>query len=384
MKKYLAILLAVLMALTLFACDKALSKDDSEPSKAPVDPATALKEAYEKTQLVKSQHTDMNCDIFIVMRMPSYSTEQNMEISYNISTDMQKDPSLIKMEGTLNAMGKTVDYLYYGEEIDGTMLAYASLDGGKTWTPEATDISGIADQANSLNSWILNAESAELVGTETVLGTETTVYTCQIPGSTFAQSNNMLSTLGAGIDASLIEDVKPVPATIWIDNETGLILRIRIDMVEYMRTIFERAMQEQMAEAGLSVDLDVQRASLDVTSSQFDSIAPIVIPEEAKATSAPDSGSLIGTWELFDGEGEESQQTVQMLLAFGMTMEMTFNEDGTGAISTSYSGETETEEFGYTVEGDQLSVDGDSMPYRIENGNLYISIDTDTLIFRRK
>ena len=406
MKKYLAILLAALMELTLFACGSAPGKKNEtdptdapsdvseptpapDPTAAPVDAGAALKAAYEKMLLLKSEHMNMVCDVLIVMSIPAYSTEQNMDIGYDLSMDIQSDPDIVKMEGTLNSMGNSVNYLYYGVQDGDDMQTYVSYDNGATWTSESSDVSGLADQANSMNSWILEAESAEFVGTETDAGVEASMYTCEIPGSAFAESNDMLSSLGGGIDASLLEDIKPVPATIWIDNETGLILRISVDMAEYMRTILERGMQAQMAEAGvdIAIEFDVKHATLNIMMSQFDSIAPIVIPEEAKRIAAAPTASgdgLVGTWELSDGEGEEAQQSVQMLLAFGMTMEFTFNADGTGSMSTSYADETSTEEFTYTIEGNEIVIEGEGAPYRIEGDLLYLTIDEETLIFKRK
>ena len=96
------------------------------------------------------------------------------------------------------------------------------------------------------------------------------------------------------------------------------------------------------------------------------------------------SDSVVGTWELTDGEGEEAQQTVRMMLALGMTMTFTFNEDGTGVMGVNLGGKDESENFTYTLEEGKILIDGSPTEYRLDGGRLYLNVNGTVMIFGRK
>ncbi len=123
--------------------------------------------------------------------------------------------------------------------------------------------------------------------------------------------------------------------------------------------------------------------------------------DEPAATAAPESGStpepvpapesepvsdepIVGDWDLCAGSGEESQQSVDLLLAMGMTMSFTFRADGSGSSSIGYAGETETKEFVYTLENGQIVIDGSGTDYSIEDDLLTLDVDGSALVFKRR
>ena len=100
-----------------------------------------------------------------------------------------------------------------------------------------------------------------------------------------------------------------------------------------------------------------------------------------------EKNSIVGTWELSDGVGEEGQSTVELLKAFGMNMYFTFNKDGTGSMDITYGGETESESFRYTYENGVLKVDeGDEegVNIKIEGDKLYLESEGMQMIFKKK
>ena len=99
--------------------------------------------------------------------------------------------------------------------------------------------------------------------------------------------------------------------------------------------------------------------------------------------------------KLSGGEGEDSEQAVALILAFGMTMNFTFNEDGTGSTDSTYQDETQRAAFTYTVEDGKLTMtpeaeegeaaaEPEEIDFRIEDGKLYMTMDDQTLIFSKK
>ena len=98
--------------------------------------------------------------------------------------------------------------------------------------------------------------------------------------------------------------------------------------------------------------------------------------------------SIVGTWELDSGIGEEGEQTVQLMKAFGMTMSITFNADGTGTMDSTFGEEAESDPFNYTYEDGVLKIDGEEagegVSIRIEDGKLILEQDGVGMVFKKK
>lgn len=98
--------------------------------------------------------------------------------------------------------------------------------------------------------------------------------------------------------------------------------------------------------------------------------------------------SIVGTWELDSGVGEEAEQTVALMKAFGMTMSITFNADGTGSMDSSYGEENTSEPFNYTYENGVLKIDGEEaaegVSLKIEGNNLILESEGMQMIFKKK
>ena len=102
--------------------------------------------------------------------------------------------------------------------------------------------------------------------------------------------------------------------------------------------------------------------------------------------------SIVGTWELDSGVGEEAQQAVALMKAFGMSMSITFKADGTGSLDYAYGGEVQTTSFSYTYEDGALkltSEDGEEadtsgMNFKVEDGKLIMEQEGMGLVFKKK
>ena len=98
--------------------------------------------------------------------------------------------------------------------------------------------------------------------------------------------------------------------------------------------------------------------------------------------------SIVGTWELEDGIDEESKQTVALMKAFGMTMTITFNADGTGSMESKMGDESESTPFNYTYENGVLKIEDseaeEGQSIRIEGGKLYLEMEGIGIIFKKK
>lgn len=98
-----------------------------------------------------------------------------------------------------------------------------------------------------------------------------------------------------------------------------------------------------------------------------------------------DDGSVIGEWTLVDMVGSDDiTEMWAMMKAMGASVEMTITEDSVTMVTTVF-GESETESFGCTIEGNKI-VDETGYPleFTLENGRLTLLEDGMGMVFERK
>lgn len=94
--------------------------------------------------------------------------------------------------------------------------------------------------------------------------------------------------------------------------------------------------------------------------------------------------SIVGTWTLDSGVGEDAEQAVAMMKAFGMTMSITFNADGTGTMDSAFGEQTESIPFNYTYENGVLTMEGgEAVQLQIEGDKLVLDQDGSQMIFKK-
>lgn len=358
---------------------------------AELTPEEAVREAFEKLNEADSMHLDFVEDVSLSIGVPAINFSQDMNISVVLGVDSDKANGRSRVKGTVSAMGFEQNILSYAETVDGKMLTYSSTDGGTTWT--LNDSQTVSDPTASVDTWMQHAKDFEKTGTEQVNGFDTTVYTGSLSGEYVKDAAGMNGDLFGNLDEATLEGLDDLPITFWIDNESGRIVRMVLDMKDMMATLMEKALMKSIGElpAGMDMDLsiDIKKAEVVCDLSKFNEIPPIVITDEARGNGtthepAAEADSIVGTWELYGGEDEQTQQYVDMMLGLDMNMVFVFNEDGTGSVSTAFQGEEDKQEFTYTLENGEIVIDGEGAPYRIEDGLLHLTADDAKLVFKRK
>ena len=121
---------------------------------------------------------------------------------------------------------------------------------------------------------------------------------------------------------------------------------------------------------------------------KFTAILLVVLMALSLIACGSKGGSIVGTWELDDGIDDDSKQAVALMKAFGMTMSITFNSDGTGTMDSAYGEETQSEPFSYTYENGVLKIEGseveDGQSIRVEGNKLILEMDGMGIIFKKK
>lgn len=97
-----------------------------------------------------------------------------------------------------------------------------------------------------------------------------------------------------------------------------------------------------------------------------------------------ETNALIGTWTLVqvDGNTEEAQMA-KMFLTMG-TSEYTFFEDGKVMVTVTFNGEEQAQNYKYSVDGDKMTVNGDTAGYKIEGDLLTMYMNEGNFVYKRK
>jgi len=374
-----------------------------EPTAEPIaelTPEETVYAAFTKNQTAQSMHTDFSEDFIITISVPAAGYTQEMKVLIELGADGTRDPEVSRSEGRLDYMGQTQNILVYAERIGDVLWTYTSTDDGKTWKQEKNkdvDNSVLSDPSAAIDLWMKHAKEFREIGSETLDGVETTVYSATIAGEFVQDAMGATGSMFGDADEDVLKDLSDLPITIWIDNESGYVVRTTVDMQDMMKALLERSMQESMdaMPENTELSIDVSKALVDCRISQFNAVPPIVIPDEARGNilapepkpepePKPAEESIVGTWVLFSGEDGETQSYVDLMISLGMSMEFVFNADGTGSLSMIYGEENDFEEFTYTIENGQIVINGSGAPYRIEDGMLHLTADDVALVFKRK
>ncbi len=360
--------------------------------------AEVIRDAYARMNELQSMHLDFNQEVKMTIGIPSVDFSQEMLMTIRLEMDQQKNPDRAALTASIDSMGQKQDFRIYTEVLDGKNYSYTSLDDGRSWskTEDSASALGFQNPSESIEVWMKHAKDFQKVGTQTFAGYQTTEYRGTLSGEfikdVLGSSGNLVAGLGDADTDTILKDMDDIPISFFIDNDSGCLVRISLDMKAAMETLIDRVMKQQLGELASSFEIECKAESvlMECTMSQFNAVPEIVIPADVKGEGesqqvpAAQADSIVGSWALAGAENEESQQFVSMALAMGMTIDFTFNADGTGSAYMNMGGEEQNENFRYTLENGKIVIDGDGAEYRIEDGMLYLSFDDEKLIFKRK
>ena len=287
-KKGFALLLALIMVLSLSGCGS----------------LQALK-AIRNLQKLESFRTDCSIDMSMGLGMFDH-TIMDMDFCISGAADVNRDPLRGAGEFRADIMGEAKEgQLYFSREDDRLML-YASADGGETWKSNSIDLSGSSpDSGFSLSketlAWITKtAATFEETGKEEVNGYDATVYAGCISGEELKAMLGESDTLEALAEAMEADpgELEPeiigdIPITVALDNETGLPVRITVDLSGMMDSLFPfflKAVTKAASESGegtdeilsllTMMDVSFNKFTITVLLSDFNEVGEVVIPEE--------------------------------------------------------------------------------------------------------
>ena len=291
-KRCTAVLLVLALALALTGCGF----------------AAKMARAAKKMEKLQSYRMDLDMDMALKLSMLRQSMDMDMKITGG--SDVCLDPSRTRTELRISMLGQEIPMVSYTDKTDAGLVTYSSPDGGKTWTRQTVESPELAEAAgkNGFSNLLRLAAGFEKTGTETVRGSEATVYSGVITGEDMERVmemsgvlKNVFSSMDMSMDGLDLSQYGGIPTTISLDNKSGMVVRYTMDMTEFMGkmmpAMMDAVMKDAAAESGLG-NLDLSTLGFSVETGRvfaavelydFDAVGAIEIP--AEALSAPEAAA---------------------------------------------------------------------------------------------
>ena len=296
-KRVLALLLAVVMVFGLAGCGKFETK------------MVKVAKAMAKLQSFRSDF-----DVEMTVGMPVMGMPVNMDMTITGDGAFRRGPFQGKVNLKLDAMDEDLDLECYFEREKKSLVSYISSDGGKTWVSRVTPMdelpekSTVKEKISNLSPetlvWLAKASSTfKEKGTETVRGSEATVYSGVIKGEMLQESLDKAMAQAddsSPIDLSELDltDVGDIPVTLWIDSRNDMIVKISADLSGIMKVFMPyvikaatKAAEEEggLGSLGLSMfasALTISRMEVSAEFYDFDKVEEIQAPDKALVKAA--------------------------------------------------------------------------------------------------
>ena len=244
---------------------------------------THVAKAAVKMSKLESLHADV--DMQVGMGISVFGQDVNADAAITGCVDIQRSPERLYADLTAEVEGFEQNLLLYGIGRDGGYDIYSSADSGETWTKgSAENNSANSRKADGKSIFLLLSESAasfKEYGKEKVNSSDALRYNGRITSDELKQALELANakqaieeSLDVELDDDVFADLGDVPVSIWIDVESGMIVRIEMDMSDVMQglvpVLVDKAMEK--ADIGIGVDTKVHEVTVSITLSEFDAV----------------------------------------------------------------------------------------------------------------
>ena len=245
---------------------------------------TRVAKAAIKMSKLESLHADV--EMQIGMGISVLGQDVNADADVTGGVDIQRDPERVYVNMTAEVAGFEQNLLLYAVGRDGGADVYSSADGGESWTKGSieNDDSSKSSTADGKSLFLLLSDSAasfKEYGKEKINGSDAIRYKGEITSDELKQAlelANVKQSLEESLDVELDDDVfadlGSVPVSIWIDEKSGMIVRVEMDMSDVMQGLVPVLVDKSLekADIGIGVNTKVYDVTVSITLSEFDAV----------------------------------------------------------------------------------------------------------------
>lgn len=245
---------------------------------------TRVAKAAIKMSKLESLHADV--EMQIGMGISVLGQDVNADADVTGGVDIQRDPERVYVNMTAEVAGFEQNLLLYAVGRDGGADVYSSADGGESWTKGSieNDDSSKSSTVDGKSLFLLLSDSAasfKEYGKEKINGSDAIRYKGEITSDELKQAlelANVKQSLEESLDVELDDDVfadlGSVPVSIWIDEKSGMIVRVEMDMSDVMQGLVPVLVDKSLekADIGIGVNTKVYDVTVSITLSEFDAV----------------------------------------------------------------------------------------------------------------
>lgn len=296
-KKFLALMMAAVLAMSVTACGESASGDSADGVAENTEAAVEEIDPYEAALENMSAVTNMDAQMVMEMGMAIGAEGQEQSIDLSTTMDMVYfiDPVRMKIDMTMDMgeLGSATQNVYAEVAEDGTYTMY--LYDGTNWMAQSVELADV-EQYDARGSMLANMDSSYnyvAAGTEQIDGANAYKYTGVVTGDALNETMissgalDSLSSLGISEEQleSMMTDLGEIQVTLWIDEESLYPVRTEMDMTAAMDKLMGNLM-EAMGDQAAGMSISIPKLYITMTCSNFNAATDFEIPEEAKAAAA--------------------------------------------------------------------------------------------------
>ena len=294
--------IAVSLIFALLLCVPSQSSAALSIVSAEKEPDAVLAESFDALLALNTVHMDMDMalDMNMVISYGGQQMAMPMSLTLNASIDEQMDPVRFqgKINMDMNAMGsgQSQSYMFYIARDGDVLTAYVSEDDGASWDFNQSEGNNLPqfDTASIVALISDNIRDFRAIGTETIDGTDTVVYSGTLDIQFLQQllekadAADALSELTEelGIEGG-IDALGDLGFTMYIDPTTHLPLKYAFDMTDMLKNVLNVVTQVAMGlndMEGYEMSVEIDAAILNCRLKDFNALPALEVPAEIKAT----------------------------------------------------------------------------------------------------
>ena len=221
---------------------------------------------------------------------------------FSAEGELYTDPLRAAVQSELRLPGGVTKGENYLEKKDGAYYLYSRRNDGTLWQKRGL-AEGDRGSVKGLKYIIQGAEGFTEPGVEELDGRTAERYDGVIAGEYLAGLLELYRVwpflaedFGLRLHEGLFDDPADVPASIWLDRETGMIVRVDVDLTDFADAIADEQLRDSREALGLDafgLELELSALRLRADLSDFDEAGEFRIPDEALSA----WGESVMPWE---------------------------------------------------------------------------------------
>lgn len=257
--------------------------------------AERLVKSEEAMADVKSMSMDMG------MKIALSAVGEKLDIDAAIQMDMIAEPLAMQMSMNMNMLGESQKVEYYYVTENGELIMYMQMDG--EWYKMSLGDMDVYGQnqnlKNNMEVYLKAYDNVRIEGRDTVNGKPATKFYGElsaeyideimasmegIMGGALGQGSGQDNEAIMAMVNKIMETMKGFGYEMWLDDESGQMVKIHMDGTELLKKVFEEiAKSDEAGElAALMKEVKIDDCSVDLTIKSIDNVKEIKLPEAAK------------------------------------------------------------------------------------------------------